>query len=248
MPYTFLAAAEAYGTTPGVDSTGATMMFVAVGWHTAMGVGDITDNKGNTITIVESSDADAAVSLGFCENPIVGTGHTVTAASGVQGGVVALFVSGGSNSAHQDSSANSSTSNVTSQQPGALTASATNQIAVAAMGMRPSLGNSDEASFAVDSSFTLAGTLSTLGTGPTAPKYGVALAYLIDPALSAINPTFSWTGANAAAAAMSIFGEPPDDSGEIKTIYTLNIPDDDDIKTIMGVAIASVKTYNGFRP
>ena len=69
-------------TTPGINTSTANLIVIAVGWATISGGSLVlTDSKGNTWTplSVESTGfEDPTVQLYYCFNPTVGAGHTFT--------------------------------------------------------------------------------------------------------------------------------------------------------------------------
>jgi len=73
------------GTTSGIDTTGATLLIIAVSGYNGSGnmpAATVSDSKGNTYTPLTSQDDSMFVSswvrLYYCGNPSVGSGHTIT--------------------------------------------------------------------------------------------------------------------------------------------------------------------------
>lgn len=69
-------------TTSAIDTTGATLIVVCLGWR--LGSGSLTDSKGNTWTALTArsvdsySTWDATQQMFYCSLPTVGSGHTFT--------------------------------------------------------------------------------------------------------------------------------------------------------------------------
>lgn len=184
-------------TTPAIDTTGATIIVVALGQINLIAICAITDSKGNTYTpLTAQTGAPFPYSrLFYCISPIVGSGHTFTADNGganIQGGIAVQAFSGGSPVFDVENGVNSGFGN--SQQPGSVTPSVNNSLIVTAV-----CTDNDGITFAINSGFTITDSVDT-GTGGAFVS-GFGLAYLVQGTAGAINPTWSWsgTGSNAMA-------------------------------------------------
>lgn len=171
-------------TTSPIDTTGATLLVVAVACGST-GPSTITDSKGNQylcMAPVAYNSGPNFVELYYCNNPIVGTGHTFTATSSPLGrafpSIGALAFSGVAESA-ADVFSWADAASVSSVQPGSVTPSANGELIITAAHGWLATGLS------VDSGFT------AFTAGSTANNYALGLAYLIQTTAAPIDPT--WT-------------------------------------------------------
>lgn len=185
-----------------IDTTGADLIVVGITGGAAPGLTPaIADSKGNTYTglTVYGSAGVAQVQLFYCQSPTVGSGHTFTVTANFQ--VVEYYVqafSGSSPSPFDQENGGGSTGVVTSFQPGSITPSQANCLLVTV------LAECDNANLpSIDSGFTITDSDVIVG----ASHYGGGLAYLIQGAAAAVNPTWSWAAnlVNQQASAMASF-------------------------------------------
>lgn len=67
-------------TSPGIDTTGATLLIVGLAYYNASGAPTFSDSKGNTWTgLTQRGGSLNNLRLYYAVNPTVGTGHTFTA-------------------------------------------------------------------------------------------------------------------------------------------------------------------------
>lgn len=187
--------------TSAIDTSGANLLIVAVTQVGANVIGTLTDSKGNTWTL-QSSPLTAQTTGGYiriyyCPSPTVGSGHTFTYANGGQlFGVVAVQAWSGANATPFDvQNGSGSAIGVTSLATGSVTPNNNNSLIVATIN-----ASNSTSSYAIDSGFTI-----TDNVPPSANVVGLALAFLKQNTASAINPTWSWTTAGSAVAAIAVF-------------------------------------------
>ncbi len=193
-------------TSPGVDTTGADGIVLCVSCFTSSVVTGVTDNKGpNTYTPLTGKDADSGSSrirMFYCAAPNVGSGHTWTTVGGAFMAIVVIALSSTSAGAFYDG-VESVNGSGTPGGPGSITPTEDDCIVVAALAY-----SSTATPYTIDGGFTIVGQLP-LGPGM---NFGVGLAYLIQTAAAAANPTWSGSAtfaANAIAAFRSGGGPPP---------------------------------------
>jgi hypothetical protein len=193
-------------TTAAVDTTGANLI---VGGVRASGIaaGDLifTDNKSNTwtaLTRYTNTESGDEVQLFYCASPTVGTGHTFHGSGDnvttcyPDVGMIAFSGASATPYGGQITGANSAGATVTSLQAGSLTPSEDNCVLVTLAGFGGGGGGS---SGTIDLGFD-AQVKENLGHNNPA-----GMAYLIETAATARNPTWSWTGASFAVATMAAF-------------------------------------------
>lgn len=170
------------GPTAAIDTTGATLLVVATAYSTSFsGITGVSDSKSNTWTaLTEYKNGTTSTSrLFYCSNPTVGTGHTFSTVGGFSNTpAIAVQAWKGtvlSVSADFDTGA-------AALNPGSGTPSTNNQVIVTTMDTNVS------AAYTVGSGFTISDQINfSGGVNP-----GFAMAYLIQSAAAAVNPT--WTG------------------------------------------------------
>lgn len=181
--YTIIAHTVAGGTadtvtTGAIDTTGASRIVLAVS-HDVGSTVTVSDSKGNTFSPrTEIAGTSARTRFYDCLNPVVGTGHTFTVA-GTQAypSVAVIADNTGGPFGNQAGAAGSDAGG----QPGSLTPTGNHQVVFTAFGM-------DEAFTAVvNSGFTISDQVAA----DPGNHYGVALAYKVQTAAAAVNPTWS---------------------------------------------------------
>ena len=172
-------------TTDAIDTTGATLLVVAISGTSAAGTRTLTDSKSNTWTQgAQSNNAFSQIVIFYATNPSsVGSGHTFTAgAAGTYPMAMVLAFSGTDTSQARDQQ-NSAGATSTTLQPGSVTPGQNGEVLVTALNG----GFNGATTYSIDSGFTLTDQAGFLG----GKAYGGAIAYLIQGTAAAINPT--WT-------------------------------------------------------
>ncbi len=178
-------------TTPPIATTGASLLVAMV---TDQGPAPaLTDSKGNTWTALTLPSSPAQKGqLFYVKTPTVGSGHTFSTNVGA-GAVPAVAVAAFSGTAGlaADLDTASATTGM-SIQPGSGTPAHANEVIVT--GMSSSGTDADS----IDSGFTITDQLPLLGFA----HFGIALAYLIQGAAAAVNPTWSGSASVTRTASM----------------------------------------------
>lgn len=184
------------GTSPGINTTGANLIILAVTWAITHSF-TVSDSKGNTYTGLNiASTAGQNSQLFYCLNPTVGAGHTFTisGAGSLQSMCIEAFSGVKISGAFDQQNTNTNTSAGTTIQTGSVTASAAGCLLVTVHGT-----NFTDAGggISIDNSFVLTDYV------PLSPGtyYGTGMAYLVQGAASAINPTWTDSVSNSTKAA-----------------------------------------------
>lgn len=189
------------GTTPSINTTGATFLVAIIGDQSGGVAPVMSDSKSNTwINRTSYSTSVASRStIAYVNNPTVGTGHTftITSAGNFPSICVAAF-SGTEIVSVYDVENGSFTNGATSLQPGSITPSGNNYLVISGNGFNGTQ------TLSINSSFTITDQ-QQYGAGN---NYGTALAYLVQGAAAAVNPTWSWGSSNFAAASIASFKVP----------------------------------------
>jgi hypothetical protein len=174
-------------TTPGVDTTGADFLVLALGrFSGAGGENAISDNKGNTWNgLTAWGTGSGRTRIFWCVPTSVGSGHTFSAAS-ASGSAPSIAVQAwsGANASPYASIENGAhgVAAAASLQTGSVTATAAPALLVSA-----ACSSTFSPNPIIDSGFTKTATLSfNAGTA-----MALAMAYLIQDPAAAINPTWS---------------------------------------------------------
>jgi hypothetical protein len=181
-----------YGTSGGLNTTGATLLVAEVVDVTTTTTAP-TDSLSNTWTpLTQYTGTAGAAQFYYVCSPTTSSSQTFT--NSVGGGSVLFIVafSGTAASSCLDTSNGAAASNVSSLQTGSITPSATGELLVA--------GVANAATYApsINDSFTLTDT-------ETSYSPGSGVAYLVDGAASAINPTWSISNNSALVANIAAF-------------------------------------------
>lgn len=187
------------GTTPAIITTTANLIVV----NLAIAIGatpSLSDSKSNSWTLINTAASSGAErsSLYYCLNPIVGTGHTFTLNNAVQfesmcvaafSGVKATLALDQNHTGVQEGSG-------TTVQPGSITPSVANSLIVCGLGTAFSASG---AVISINGAFSpvLESVPFSAGT-----YYGSNLAYMIQGAAAAVNPT--WTSTTTLGAGNSL--------------------------------------------
>lgn len=183
-------------TTDAIDTTGADLIVIEVGWYTAGTTPALSDSKGNTWTgLTARTQGTFRVRMFYCVSPTVGSGHTFTAAGTDSYPEIGVLAVSGVNAADafDQESAGGGASAATSVQPGSVTPDEANCLVVTGL-------VSEGSSITINGGYT---AISVNNTGGA--NMGGGIAYLIQSSAAATNPTWSWTGSGTAAAAAAVF-------------------------------------------
>lgn len=171
-------------TTSGIDTTGASLLIVAVA---SFNTPTLSDSAGNTFTgLTQQTAGHFSIQLFECYSPITSSSDTftVSGANSYASLAVAAF-SGTSGSAVDTSSGATDTTGSSTLQTGSITPTHNDELIVSGVTV------SDwTATLSVNSGLTITDQVaSASGMGA-----GVALAYLVQASAAAINPTWTKTG------------------------------------------------------
>lgn len=187
------------GTSPAINTTGASL--IVLGITASNGVTPtpaISDSKGNTYTLLTNATAASNQNswLYYCSNPTVGTGHTFTfnLSGGLDNMVVAAF-SGVKTSAATDQ-INHNQGTGTTLKPGAITPSVDNCLIVTTLSTAL-VGSS----VSIDLGYTTTDYSALVASN----AYGVGLAYLVQGAKAATDPTWTVNTSVTLAACIASF-------------------------------------------
>lgn len=189
-------------TTGNLNTTGATLLVLAVGYYAPAGAASISDSKSNTwaaLTVSTRGGGDAdAIRFYYVAGGVVGTGHNFTNSASNYSSLCVLAFSGSAASPFDQE--NSDTQDFgTSVGSGALTPSQNGALVVAAVALRGYAGDGQTVS--VDSGQTKQEEV----TGAGGAHAGVAISYEIQTTATLRNPTWSWATADQAQAATAAF-------------------------------------------
>lgn len=184
-------------TTDPIDTSGATLLVMAIPYFSGFPDATYSDSKGNTwVALTEYSGGDMRLSIFYVKNPVVGSGHTFHAeGAGSYNCVIAAAFNETDTAANAQNESGAGSASGTTQQPGSLTPPTDDSLLVTALGFVAGSGNAT-----INSDFTVTDTIISVG------GYCVALAYKVQTSAGAENPT--WTAPGAAAnitAAMASF-------------------------------------------
>lgn len=184
-------------TTSSVNTTGADLIIVSVGWYGNGAAPSISDSKSNSYTgLTAKSNISIGNRLFYVENPTVGSGHTftVSAASGYPSICVLAF--SGKNASAAFDQQNGAIGSATSIQPGSVTPTIGNELVVCGLGHENNSGATP----------TINGGFTAITKGYSGGAYeGSGLAYLIQTTATAANPTWSITNSAALASTIATF-------------------------------------------
>lgn len=176
-------------TSSSIDTTGATLLVVAVADSNAAAAGTLSDSKSNTWTQILSigSGGGTRATLYYSKPTIgVGPGHTfsITGAANVPT-LSYVCYAGGSPTVPLDQSSDAGGGGISTIQPGSITPSRDNALVVCMLS-----ANTTVITPSIDSGFTLLNAKLSDGVN----FEGAGLAYKIQTTPAAVNPT--WTADN----------------------------------------------------
>lgn len=182
--------------TSAIDTTGADLLIVVVGYATAP---TLTDSKSNTWTgLTIRTNISIGNRIYYAWNAIVGSGHTftLTGASIVASLVVQAYAgSQVSGDPFDQQNGHDGGGNATSFTTGSITPGVDNELVIAG------ICYSDTTSLAIDSGLSIVDQNPLVGGS----NYGSGLADIIQTTAGAVNPTWSWTNSAQPAATIASF-------------------------------------------
>lgn len=198
------------GATSGaINTTGADLLVAVVAGLTGT-TPTFTDSKGNTWTALtkQSTASDGASQLFYCQGAIVGTGHTfATAGASTYSGCAMAAFSGSVSSPFDIENGSQNSGSPSAILPGSITPNFANELVVCSAETNLNTGFATAA--AIDSSFIITDRISSLSN----QSFAFGLAYIIQTAASAVNPTWSWTSGFQASCCIASFKVPGGASG-----------------------------------
>jgi hypothetical protein len=190
-------------TTPGINTTGANFLVIAVGSFATGAVPIVSDSKSNSWTqLTNYQSGNIRITMFWSSPTTVGAAHTFTAnGTSIFPSICVAAFSGATASPFDTQTGNNGGSSITSIQPGSLTPAGSNELIITALGQELSAGT-----FSVDSGFTITDQIGW----SSGNYFGTGLAYLVQGSAAAENPTWSWpSSANAASAIAAFKGTAP---------------------------------------
>lgn len=181
-------------TTSAITTTGANLTVGRITSYVGSTAPTCIDSKSNSYTgLTTQNIGDGRVRLWYKLAPTVGTGHTfgLSQASSFASLSGAAF----SGVASYDSENGATAASVTTLQTGAVT------VAVGDLVVTAISGSNAATSYVVPTGYTLVGT----ATDHTGVSLSGAAAYKIITVAGTENPTWNWTGADNASAAIAVF-------------------------------------------
>lgn len=178
-------------TTGAIDTTGATLIVIMLGWQSGVASVLPTDNKANAWTPLTKPGTGAGHSFGrlfYCLNPVVGAGHTFSASSvGSAPGISVMSFSGLGIIIDQEAAAQGVDNAAQSTlAPGSLTPPQDNCLFVSGVTGYLSTGTVSS----VDSGFTLDDSDTGVATGAL-----TGIGHLIQGVAAAKNPLWTLSAA-----------------------------------------------------
>lgn len=186
-------------TTSAIDTTGATLLVVAVP-DEFVGSVTLTDSKGNSWSTFDDGQ-EVTTRIFYAVNPTVGTGHTFTIgpSSSFSACVVGAFSSVKTTSPFDQSNTARNTSPSTTIQPGSITPSEDNELIVSAIHWNST------ATVSINESMTIIAQTTFNGSA----HWPVALAWKQQSTAAAINPTWTLSSSTESYALIASFKEQP---------------------------------------
>jgi hypothetical protein len=183
-------------TTAAIDTTGADLIVALVGrGDGAQGQPSMTDNQGNSYALAVSditSPSGTPVWLFYVHTPVVRTGHTFSSNTPYGPLLVAAFK--GSAAAPLDQTNHAYNAATSSLQPGSITPTQANELLISGCVTGANVTG-------VDSGFTVTDNIGFVSS----VSDGGALAYLIETAIAARNPTWSLVSSAQISALIASF-------------------------------------------
>lgn len=173
-------------TTPVVNTTGATLIVLAADFYVLGGAGTVSDSNSNTwIALTQFDGAGTSATLFYCAPCTVGAGQTFTISGATNYPVLSVQAfSGTTTTGTFDGNQNGATGSLTTLQTGSVTPSEANALIVS------SAAWISVSSATINSSFTR-DDYNDYHSGADGSNVGGAMAWLVQTAATAVNPT--WT-------------------------------------------------------
>ena len=188
-------------TSSAINNTGATLLVAAMSYYVGSGGSSaISDSSGNTwtpLTLRSDNTANLRLQCYYCANPTVSSSQTFTATSTGSSfpAIAVASFSGVTTSTPFDQENGGGVAASTTHQPGSITPTQSNELIITGIECNGSTANS------IDSSYTITDSVAPVGGG----NVGVALAYLVQGAASASNPTWTMSASDTAALEIASF-------------------------------------------
>ena len=188
------------GTTPAINTTGATLIVVAVAVPTGdFNLADLSDSEGNTWEIAQQSGAVGNYTTACARlSPTTSATHTFTY-SGPNAPGIGVAAFGGVSSPALDQTNNGETTG-TSIPAGSITPAQNNELIITSLG------------FGAVETLTLPTGFATAGEAAyeSGVSHGSALAYQVQTTATAVNPTWGLSASSQAGATVLSFGVLPE--------------------------------------
>ena len=190
-------------TTSAIDTTGSTLLVVAIADWSLGDPTTLSDSKVNIWTqkTLYSLSGDHRIQLYYAAHPIIGGSHTFTATAGTPTNAAPSLAvgafSGIDPSTPFEAESGNTNLSTTSIFPGSITPSLSYELIVSAVSIEDVVGGT----LAVNSGFTITDAIDF----SSGNHFGVAMAYLFQGTAAAINPTWSWTGSFPAVVTQDVF-------------------------------------------
>jgi hypothetical protein len=188
-------------TTTGINTTGASLIVLAIAYYPTVGVATPTDSVGgNTWNALPAyGNQNPYIKMYYAINPKTGTSQTFTESDGQNYPAICVLAFNGTVTTNGfDTQNGTTTSASTPISTGSITPTYNNEVLVS------SLGAGGGSSYTIDSSFTIpaGGTLDFSGGN----YWGIGIAYLIQTTATAENPTWNGDGSFNSATIASFKG------------------------------------------
>lgn len=167
------------GTSPAIDTTGATLLVAVAGDFNTLNISDSKSNTWTKLTQVEGPFA-GDMAIYYVANPTVGTNHTFT--TNQDSICVAAFSDVATVSPFNKEGASATGSGTV--QAGAVTPDQDNSLIIAAV------GDFFEGVLTVNGGFTITDYINAV----SGSEYSAGLAYLVQTTAASAQPTFTGTG------------------------------------------------------
>lgn len=186
-------------TTPGVTTTGATLLIVGESCSTTcLAPTDSLSNKW--VALTQQTIGAVRESIWYSTNPVVGSAQTFTGSSPTFGICVTAFSGVLTSLSALDVQNGATTASTTSLQPGSITPSQNNELVVSYLG-----GGVSTNSPLINSGMTITNSMNFVASA----SYMQAMAYIVQTTASAINPIWTWTVSGSPGASIGAWKETP---------------------------------------